>query len=254
MFKKFKRNRRVLSDFLRHRKEPVIIYPMGEYGLKFKLLLNHLFGVNEAWILDREISQVNGQVKTIDFLDELDDVNQYVYLLTTYSVQMPVIYKNLIEKGVDERNIINVTVEREWIVEDSILYVLNQYPVKSLLDGSDYFVRRNYISRQLYSSLRRAYMELDMEVYSRMGEVAYPFPVYQSIYHGQDAENRRYDMLLYVMDGMEGEDMERLFERYKKRCKYMVFVGETDSACLIRQCERICYSYIDIYIYINDSF
>lgn len=157
---------------------------MGEYGLKFKLLLNHLFGVNEAWILDREISQVNGQVKTIDFLDELDDVNQYVYLLTTYSVQMPVIYKNLIEKGVDERNIINVTVEREWIVEDSILYVLNQYPVKSLLDGSDYFVRRNYISRQLYSSLRRAYMELDMEVYSRMGEVAYPFPVYQSIYHG----------------------------------------------------------------------
>lgn len=254
MFENYKRNRTVLAEFLKHRKEPVVICPFGEYGLRFKLLLNHLFGVTEAMILDQDISQVNKNVKTMDDLDGMEDINQYVYLLATYTPHLPDICRSLMEKGVDEKNIINGTVEKEWVIEDAILYVLNHFHAKSILDLTDYFVRRNYISRQLYSSLNRRYMDLDLQIYSRMKEEAYPFPVCQTIYNGTDSEERRYDLLLCLLDAVDITSIEALIEQYKNRCGCLVFIGETDSNCLKNQCERIRYSYVDVYVYTSDSF
>ena len=48
-----------------------IIFPFGDVGVEVKYILNNVYGVTEAYILDNHLCKYNSKIKECSFLEKL---------------------------------------------------------------------------------------------------------------------------------------------------------------------------------------
>ena len=49
-----------------------IIFPFGDVGLQVKYVLNNVYAIQESYILDNKLSEYNTNIKTTDFLKNIE--------------------------------------------------------------------------------------------------------------------------------------------------------------------------------------
>lgn len=59
-----------------------IIFPFGDVGVQVKDILNHVYGLTEAYILDNHLCRYNPRIKALSFLEGLDS-REYCLLLSS---------------------------------------------------------------------------------------------------------------------------------------------------------------------------
>ena len=59
-----------------------IIFPFGDVGVEVKYILNNVYGVTEAYILDNHLCKYNPQIKECSFLEKLNS-KEYLLLLAS---------------------------------------------------------------------------------------------------------------------------------------------------------------------------
>lgn len=85
----------------------IILYPFGEQGLLAKKILNEVYNIKEAFIIDDGLSHYNSKIKPIAFLQELD-VTKYVCLLTSDNPKYYDELRESIKKYVPEECIVDI--------------------------------------------------------------------------------------------------------------------------------------------------
>lgn len=65
----------------------IIICPYGDVGMQTKNILNNVYGINEAYILDNHLCKFNSNIRPISFLDELDH-QEYTVILTCLDLKI----------------------------------------------------------------------------------------------------------------------------------------------------------------------
>ena len=95
---------RCLSD---RKEQNFILYPFGEQGMLVKSILNEIYGIKEALIIDNQLAAYNSQFKELSFLEKVNS-EDYLCLLTSSN---PEIYDELregIKKYMPEEKIIDI--------------------------------------------------------------------------------------------------------------------------------------------------
>lgn len=85
----------------------IILYPFGEQGLLTKQILNEVYGIEEAYIIDNGLSVYNSRIKPITFLKELNLTN-YICLITSENPQCYEELRMNIRKYIPERHIVDI--------------------------------------------------------------------------------------------------------------------------------------------------
>lgn len=63
-------------------KRKIIIFPYGEVGMQVRTILKEIYGIEAAYILDNHLCKYHSDIKSIDFLGEID-CKEYVLILAT---------------------------------------------------------------------------------------------------------------------------------------------------------------------------
>lgn len=74
-----------------------IIFPFGDVGLQVKYVLNNVYGIQEAYVLDNKLSKYNTNIKTTDFLKNIECENYYLILACTNREIYGALKKNIIK-------------------------------------------------------------------------------------------------------------------------------------------------------------
>ncbi len=64
-----------------------IIFPFGDVGVEVKYILNNVYGVTEAYILDNHLCKYNSQIKECSFLEKLNS-KEYLLLLASTNIDI----------------------------------------------------------------------------------------------------------------------------------------------------------------------
>lgn len=75
--------RKVLEEKMDNGYKRFLIFPYGEVGMKIKVFLNSLYGIEEELIIDNHLCKYNSNIKSIDVLKEIDTANIVAVLATT---------------------------------------------------------------------------------------------------------------------------------------------------------------------------
>lgn len=92
-----------LNSLIREGKKKFVIYPFGRQGIITKQLLNVKYSIQEEFIIDNSLCDVNPNIVRVEALQDID-CTQYTFLLT--SSMNPEIYNSLI-KYVNKENIVD---------------------------------------------------------------------------------------------------------------------------------------------------
>lgn len=59
-----------------------VIYPFGEIGMQTQELLNKCYGIKESFIIDKNLSKYNNEIKSLEYLKEVD-CSKYIFLVAS---------------------------------------------------------------------------------------------------------------------------------------------------------------------------
>jgi len=79
--------RRSIESVLKYGDKKFIIFPFGEVGIKVKACLNTCYGIEEAFIIDNNLSKYNSKIKELSFLKDLNS-EEYVVLLASTNLNI----------------------------------------------------------------------------------------------------------------------------------------------------------------------
>lgn len=85
----------------------IILYPFGKQGGLVKQILNWRYGIEEAFIVDKEMSSFNPAIRTLEFLATID-VKEYVVIITSDNLSCWDEVRNVLRKYVPEPNIVDL--------------------------------------------------------------------------------------------------------------------------------------------------
>lgn len=103
----------ILESIAPDRKDKLVLYPFGQQGILVKQILNWRYGIKEAFILDEGLSKINKEIKSLDYLKEID-CTQYIFLITSDNlVYWDQIRRNL-KEYVKDKNIIDLYYNRPF--------------------------------------------------------------------------------------------------------------------------------------------
>lgn len=73
-----------IEEAIQKSKDKIIIFPFGDIGLKMKNIMQEMYDIEPAYILDNQICQYNSKIKPVSFLGE-PDINcaEYVVILAS---------------------------------------------------------------------------------------------------------------------------------------------------------------------------
>lgn len=129
---------RALEEAIRQGRREFAIYPFGKNGIETKEILNWRYGIEEAIIVDNQLSKQNTNIYS---LNEVKNYNDYTWLLTCDNEK----YRHEIESsisnlGIEEENVINIfkTTEdinaSEYRVLSKIGLTGNSTPCKEVIE------------------------------------------------------------------------------------------------------------------------
>lgn len=101
----------MLTMAIMEKRKNFILYPFGVNGVLVKYFLNERFGIKEKYILDNNLSQINPNIKKVDFLSTLER-GSYTLLLTS--------------NNPDSYNAIRATAS-QYALKDDIIDIFGDY-------------------------------------------------------------------------------------------------------------------------------
>lgn len=84
-----------------------IIYPFGEIGAMVKGILNGIFNIQEAFIIDRDLAGIGDNIYSIEYLKNIE-CSQYFVLFSSNDDSSYYILRNNLKMYVQEENIIDI--------------------------------------------------------------------------------------------------------------------------------------------------
>lgn len=99
--------RKVIEEKLDNGYRRFLIFPYGEVGMKMKVFLNSLYGIEEELIIDNHLCKYNSNIKSIDALKEIDTEN-IVAILATTSASIYWELRNCLSNYFDDTHIADV--------------------------------------------------------------------------------------------------------------------------------------------------
>ena len=92
MKKRYMEIRKCIEKALERGKRDFIIYPFGFLGLEVKSILNEIYGIQEAFVIDSNLCRYNPAIKDVDFLKEID-CSKYVLFLASENPEIHEVLK-----------------------------------------------------------------------------------------------------------------------------------------------------------------
>ena len=208
-----------LIDIFEIRKEKVVIYPMNKNGIKLKFYLNSMFNVNEIMMLDRYWGTFDStQVTVVEDLEKLNNVNEYIYILTIDNGYNGMLYDNLIKYNVFPGNIINIRDDKKQSAANFMWWHLKSNPnIQSWYDKDGFFEQQHYISKGIYSSLTSKVEQINnMHIYTPIQK---KYAVLDTIYDEKKLDH--YDILTAFIENKK--TAFEIINAYKLIVNEMIF-------------------------------
>lgn len=79
--------KKCIEGILEQGKTDIIICPFGDIGMQAKYILNEVYGIKEAYILDNHLCKYNCNIKPISFLEEIDQ-QKYTVILASLDLKV----------------------------------------------------------------------------------------------------------------------------------------------------------------------
>lgn len=79
--------KKCIENILEQGKTDIIICPFGDIGMQAKNILNQVYGIKEAYILDNRLCKYNCNIKPISFLEEIDH-QKYTVILASLDLNV----------------------------------------------------------------------------------------------------------------------------------------------------------------------
>lgn len=74
--------RDIIKSYVERGISSFVIWPLGEYGMQAKMILNQCFGLQETLVIDNELCQFNKDIKNSDYLMEyIQECSEEIYIL-----------------------------------------------------------------------------------------------------------------------------------------------------------------------------
>lgn len=85
----------------------LVLYPFGKLGVQVKQILNWRYGILEDFIVDEKLSKVNPQIKSLEYLSEID-TSKYTFIITSDNLTYYDEIRGNLKKYVDDQNIFDL--------------------------------------------------------------------------------------------------------------------------------------------------
>ncbi len=89
------------------REKRFIIFPFGDVGIQVKNILNSVYGIQEAFILDNHVYKYNHNIKSLSFLGTINCRDYYIILAST-NLEIHTTLREEVEKYFPKENIIEL--------------------------------------------------------------------------------------------------------------------------------------------------
>jgi len=99
--------KKIIQTQLNLGKSNFVIFPYGEQGALTKGILNGLFNIDEAFIMDNNLSKINKSIKNIEHLINID-CTEYTFLISSDNPNCYQELRQMIEKYVPRENIVDI--------------------------------------------------------------------------------------------------------------------------------------------------
>ncbi|WP_088188547.1 CatB-related O-acetyltransferase [Desulfosporosinus sp. FKA] len=99
--------KKIIQTQLNLGKSNFVIFPFGEKGMLTKGILNGLFNINEAFIIDNNLSKINKSINNIEYLNNID-CTEYTFLISSDNSNYYQELRQMIEKYVPRENIVDM--------------------------------------------------------------------------------------------------------------------------------------------------
>ena len=96
-----------IEEQIKKGKKNFILYPFGERGYLTKQILNDVFGIQEAYVIDNHLCEINYKIKHISFLRQID-ASQYTILITSDNLEIYDEIREEIEKYAPGGSIVDI--------------------------------------------------------------------------------------------------------------------------------------------------
>lgn len=85
----------------------LVIYPFGNHGMLVKQILNWRYGIKEAFICDGKLSKRNSEIKSLDYLSQID-TSKFQFIITSENLDCYDEIRFNLRKYVKEKNILDL--------------------------------------------------------------------------------------------------------------------------------------------------
>lgn len=85
----------------------LVIYPFGQQGIMVKQILNWRYGIKEAFICDGKLSKKNSEIKSLDYLSQID-TTKFHFIITSDNLNCYDEIRFNLRKYVKEENILDL--------------------------------------------------------------------------------------------------------------------------------------------------
>lgn len=111
--------RKAIEKQILLKRRKFILFPFGEQGMLAKRILNEVFGIQEEYIIDNYLSQMNPKIKELSYLSQID-CSQYIILITSDNEKIYDELRGQVRKYVDDKYIVDIF-ERKQLDRNIIL-------------------------------------------------------------------------------------------------------------------------------------
>lgn len=114
-----------------------IIYPFGDVGMRVKQILNNVYGIQEAYILDNHLSKYNPGIKEVEFCKELN-CEKYCLILASTNQDIYQELKSCVSKYFHGENIAELECFKKKIGGGVFETKIGKYSYGSICKNSPY--------------------------------------------------------------------------------------------------------------------